>query len=73
MEKLKILEDKIAATIERVKALKEERVFMEKRIKELETLLNERNQEIDHLKSEKNSVKSQIEGLLTELETIEIE
>ncbi|OGW38154.1 MAG: hypothetical protein A2Y97_01515 [Nitrospirae bacterium RBG_13_39_12] len=73
LEKLKILEDKIAATIERVKALKEERVFMEKRIKELETLLNERNQEIDHLKSEKNSVKSQIEGLLTELETIEIE
>jgi hypothetical protein len=35
LEKLKILEDKIAATIERVKTLKEEKALMEKRIKEL--------------------------------------
>ena len=73
LEKLKILEDKIAATIERVRTLKEEKALMERRIKELEELLNEKNQDIEQLRSEKNIVKSQIEGLLTELETIGIE
>jgi chromosome segregation ATPase len=73
VEKLKILEDKIATTIERVKRLKEEKVFMERRVKELEGLLNEKNQEVEQLKSEKNLIKNQIEGLLNELETIEIE
>jgi chromosome segregation ATPase len=73
LEKLKILEEKIATTIERVKTLKEEKVLLEKRIKELEGLLNEKNQEVEQLRSEKSLVKSQIEGLLNELETIEIE
>ena len=73
MEKLKILEDKIAATIERVKTLKEEKAVMEKRIKELEGMLNEKNQEVEQLRSEKNIVKGQIEGLLNELETLEKE
>lgn len=71
VEKLKILEDKIATTIERVKTLKEEKVFMERRIKELEDLLNEKNQELEQMRSEKNVVKNQIEGLLTELEALE--
>jgi chromosome segregation ATPase len=73
LEKLKILEDKIATTIERVKTLKDEKALMEKRIKELEGLLNEKNQEVEQLRAEKGLVKSQIEGLLNELETIEIE
>jgi len=71
VEKLKILEDKIATTIERVKTLKEEKSLMERRIKELEGLLNEKNQELEQLRSEKSTVKSQIEGLLNELETLE--
>ncbi len=73
VEKLKILEDKIAITIERVKTLKDEKAFMERRIKELEELLNERNQELEQLRSEKGIVKSQIEGLLNELESLESE
>jgi len=73
VEKLKILEDKIATTIERVKTLKDEKAFMERRIKELEELLNERNQELEQLRSEKGIVKSQIEGLLNELESLESE
>jgi len=73
LEKLKILEDKIAATIERVKTLKEEKAVMEKKIKEFERMLNEKNQEVEQLRSEKNIVKSQIEGLLNELETLEKE
>ncbi|MBM4137448.1 MAG: cell division protein ZapB, partial [Nitrospira sp.] len=68
VEKLKNLEDKIAAAIERVKTLKEEKAIMERRITELEGLLNEKSQEIEHLRSEKNTVKTQIEGLLKEIE-----
>jgi chromosome segregation ATPase len=71
VEKLKILEDKIATTIERVKTLKEEKAFMERRIKELEDLLNEKNQELEQMRSEKNIVKNQIDGLLNELEALE--
>lgn len=71
LEKLKILEDKIATTIERVKTLKEEKTLMEKRIKELEDLLNEKSQELENMRSEKSTVKSQIEGLLDELESLE--
>lgn len=73
VEKLKILEDKIATTIERVKTLKEEKALMENRIKELEELLNEKSQELENMRSEKTAVKSQIEGLLNELETLETE
>ncbi|MDP2753095.1 MAG: cell division protein ZapB [Nitrospirota bacterium] len=73
MEKLKILEEKIAATIERVKTLREEKAVMERKIKELEGLLNEKNQEVEQLRSEKNIIKGQIEGLLSELETLEVE
>jgi chromosome segregation ATPase len=73
VEKLKILEDKIATTIERVKTLKEEKALMERRIKELEELLNEKSQELENMKSEKSTVKSQIEGLLNELESLESE
>ncbi|MEW6585958.1 MAG: cell division protein ZapB [Nitrospirota bacterium] len=70
MEKFKTLEDKIAATIERVKALKEEKVLMDRRIRELERLLDEKSQEVEQLKAEKSLVRSQIETLLDELETI---
>lgn len=73
MEKLKDLEGKIVAVIEKVRILKEERIFMERRIRELEVLINEKNQEIEQLKSEKNIVKNQIEGLLRELEELELE
>jgi chromosome segregation ATPase len=73
LDKFKTLEDKIAATIERVKSLKEEKILMERRIKELERLLDEKNQEVEQMRSEKNVVKSQIETLLDELETLDAE
>ncbi|MFZ5906488.1 MAG: cell division protein ZapB [Nitrospirota bacterium] len=73
MDKFKTLEDKIAATIDRVKALKEEKILMEKRIRELEQLLDEKNQEVEQMRSEKNVVRSQIETLLDELETLDSE
>lgn len=72
MDRLKNLEEKIAAVVDRVKALKEEKVSLERKIRELETVLDEKNQEIASLRSEKTTIKSQVEELLEELETLEI-
>lgn len=73
LEKLKNLEDKITTAIERVKTLKEEKTILERKIKELEGLLDEKNQEAEQLRTEKNLIKSQLEGLLKEIETLDIE
>jgi len=70
LEKLKNLEDKISLAIERVKTLKEEKGLTDRRIKELERLLDEKNQETELLRAEKNLVKSQLEALLSEIETL---
>jgi len=72
LERLKNLEEKITAVVERVKALKEEKNSLERKIRELEGLLNEKNQTIESLTAEKTSIKIQVEELLTELETIEL-
>ncbi|MDA8104153.1 MAG: hypothetical protein M0Z71_02115 [Nitrospiraceae bacterium] len=72
MDRLKNLEQKITAAVERVKALKEDKALLERKIRDLESLLDERNQEIETLKSEKSSIGSQLEELLNELDTIEI-
>ncbi len=72
MDRLKNLEEKITAAVERVKALKEDKALLERKIRDLESLLDERNQEIETLKSEKSSIGSQLEELLNELDTIEI-
>ncbi len=72
LDRLKNLEQKITAAVERVKALKEDKALLERKIRDLESLLDERNQEIETLKSEKSSIGSQLEELLNELDTIEI-
>jgi len=72
VDRLKNLEEKIATAVERVKALKEEKISLERKIRELESLLDDKNREVESLKDEKTSIKSQIEELLEELETLEI-
>ena len=72
MDRLKNLEEKIAGAVDRVKALKEEKISLERKIREMETVLDEKNQEIESLRNEKTSIKSQVEELLEELETLEI-
>ncbi len=71
LDRLKSLEEKITAAVERVKALKEEKIFLEKKIKELEALLNEKTQEVEWLRSEKTTIGGQIEELLHELDSLE--
>jgi predicted nucleic acid-binding Zn-ribbon protein len=72
LDRLKNLEEKITTAVERVKALKEEKIDLEKKIKKLEGLLEEKSQEVETLKSEKSSIGFQLEELLNELETIDI-
>lgn len=72
VDRLKNLEEKITAAVERVKALKEEKNVLERKIRDLEAMLNEKNQEIHSLRSEKSTIGSQLEELLGELESIEI-
>lgn len=72
LERLRELDEKISDAINRVKALKEEKLNLEKRVQELEMLLNEKNEEIERLRAEKVSVKGQIEDLLREIESLEI-
>ncbi|MDA8083331.1 MAG: cell division protein ZapB [Nitrospiraceae bacterium] len=72
MDRLKNLEEKINAAVERVKALKEEKSLLEKRIRDLETVIGDRDREIEGLKTEKSSIGSQIQELLNELDTIEV-
>jgi septal ring factor EnvC (AmiA/AmiB activator) len=72
VDRLKNLEEKIAVAVDRVKALKEEKISLEKKIRELEAVLNDKNQEIEMLRNEKTNIKSQVEELLEELETLEI-
>ncbi len=71
MDRLKNLEEKITGAVERVKALKEEKSLLERKVRDLEGLLDEKNQEIEALRSEKSSIGNQIAELLTELEAIE--
>ncbi len=73
LEKLKGLEDKITIAVEKVKALKEENMTLQKRIRELEELLNEKSVEIEQLRSEKNVIRGQIESLINELDLVETE
>ncbi|MBI5213091.1 MAG: hypothetical protein HY957_06930, partial [Nitrospirae bacterium] len=60
MEILKTFEEKITYAVEKVKALKEEKYNLEKRIEELEDAVRSKDLEIEHLVMEKASVKGQI-------------
>jgi len=71
LDRLKNLEEKITAAVERVKALKEEKNLLEKKIKDLEALVNEKSQEVEGLRSEKSSIGTQLEELLQELDSLD--
>lgn len=72
LDRLKDLDGKIANALNKVKALKDEKLALERRVRELEEQLNEKNLEIQRLSSEKLVIKDQIGELLDELETLEL-
>ncbi len=72
MDRLKNLEEKITMAVEKVRALKDEKLQFDGKIKDLENLLFEKEEEIEALKSEKALIKNQVEELLTEIEALEL-
>lgn len=72
MELLKTFEERLALAIEKIKALKQEKENLQKRVKELEEMVKTKEMEIDNILSEKNSIKKQIEKLLNDLESLEL-
>ncbi len=72
LNRLKNLDEKIAGAVGKVKAMKEEKILLERKIKELEARLDEKNEEVERLSSEKAVIKGQLEELLRELETLDV-
>ncbi len=72
MDMLKTFEEKITYAVEKIKMLKEEKSNLDNRIEELENILKLKQQEIDKLMLEKASIKTQIEDLFNELESVEL-
>jgi chromosome segregation ATPase len=69
---LKSFEEKIAYAVEKVKTLREEKTFLEKRTTELESALSSKDREIEILTEEKAVIKKQVEDLFNELEAIDL-
>ncbi|MCE5313000.1 MAG: cell division protein ZapB [Nitrospiraceae bacterium] len=72
MDLLKTFDEKIATAVEKVKALKDENAELKLKLREFETLLSIKDDELQRLSGEKSSIRSQIEDLLDELDSIEI-
>ncbi len=69
---LKTFEEKIAYAVEKIKILKDEKNNLGKRIEELENMIKLKDNEIDKLMVEKTSIKTQIEDLFNELDSLEL-
>ncbi len=72
MEVVKALEEKISYVVEKVKELKEEKGMLHQKIMQLEDIIKIKEREIDQLNADKATVKSQLEGLLKELDSMEL-
>ena len=69
---LETFEEKIAYAVEKIKMLKEEKNSLVKQIEGLESMIRSKDNEIDKLMAEKASIKTQLEDLFNELDSIEL-
>ena len=69
---LKTFEEKISYAVEKIKMLKEEKNNLVKQIEELERMIKSKDYEIDKLMVEKTSIKTQLEDLFNELDSLEL-
>ncbi|MBF0558146.1 MAG: cell division protein ZapB [Nitrospirae bacterium] len=72
MDILKSFEEKIAFAVEKIKILKNEKTILEKQVEQLENMMKAKDQEMDKLVAEKTAIKTRIEDLFNELESIEL-
>ena len=71
MNMLKTFEEKITFAVEKIKMLKEEKNNLVKQLEELEGIIKSKDNEIDKLMLEKASIKTQLEDLFNELDSLE--
>jgi len=69
---LNTFEEKITYAVEKIKMLKEEKNNLGKQIEKLESMIKSKDNEIDKLMVEKASIKTQLEDLFNELDSIEL-
>ena len=69
---LNTFEEKITYAVEKIKMLKEEKNNLVKQIEDLERVMKSKDNEIDKLMVEKASIKTQLEDLFNELDSIEL-
>ncbi len=72
MNMLNTFEEKITYAVEKIKMLKEEKNNLVKQIEDLERMMKSKDNEIDKLMVEKASIKTQLEDLFNELDSIEL-
>ena len=72
MNMLNTFEEKITYAVEKIKMLKEEKNNLGKQIEKLESMIKSKDNEIDKLMVEKASIKTQLEDLFNELDSIEL-
>ena len=69
---LNTFEEKITYAVEKIKMLKEEKNNLVKQMEELENIMKSKDTEIDKLMAEKALIKTQLEDLFNELDSIEL-
>ena len=69
---LNTFEEKITYAVEKIKMLKEEKNNLGKQIEKLESMIRSKDNEIDKLMVEKTSIKTQLEDLFNELDSLEL-
>jgi len=72
MNMLNTFEEKITYAVEKIKMLKEEKNNLVKQMEELENIMKSKDNEIDKLMAEKALIKTQLEDLFNELDSIEL-
>jgi chromosome segregation ATPase len=69
---LNTFEEKITYAVEKIKMLKDEKNNLAKQMEDLERTIKSKDNEIDKLMLEKASIKTQLENLFNELDSIEL-
>lgn len=72
MEVVKTLEEKISYVVEKVRELREEKSMLLQKVAQLEEIIKNKEREIEQLNNDKATVKSQLEGLIKELDSMEL-
>lgn len=70
LDKLKELDNKIAGAVNKVRALKEEKMRLETKVTELEGQLSKKDRELAGITSDNLEIKNQLRELLNELDTL---